>query len=191
MLLRVLNLLREAMTQDIPRVFRGFVEDDGTHVAGEQIKPVKLHLLKDSQPKRRKGTMSQAVFGILCEGLEVWAQLIEGAKAKDVFEQTSQMLIFSTGPWRFYTGIASMEYLYRLEYLGKNKHADSLGSQIICLQNFWEYLTEKLATKRGVRNDRLHLYLGEYVWRYNHIGLDFDEKERLLRFLLKRSLWSE
>jgi hypothetical protein len=194
MLLRVLTLLREAMSQDIPRIFKGIVEDDETHVAGEQRKPVKLHVLKDSKPKRRKGTISQAVFGILCRGFEVWADLIEGAKAKDfrieILKQTGQIPIPARHRRRFYTGIASMEFLYRLDYLGKNKHADSEVSQIICLESFWNYLEIKLPAKRGVREDHLHLYLGEYVWRYNHRGMDSEEQERRLRFLLRRYIWS-
>jgi len=194
MLLKVLTLLREAMTQDIPRVFKGIVKDDETHVAGAQKCSVKLHVLKDSKSKRQKGTISKAVFGILCRGLEVRAQLFEGAKAKDfrleILKQTRQIPIPSGDRWRFYTGIASMEYLYRLDYLGKNRHADSEVSQKICLEGFWKYLRRKLPAKRGVRKDRLHLYLGEYVWRYNHRGMDSEEQERRLRFLLRRCIWS-
>jgi len=36
------------------------------------------------------------------------------------------------------------------------------------LEGFWGYLKRKLAAKGGIRRDTLFLYLGEYVWRYNH-----------------------
>ena len=194
MLLKVLTLLREAMTQDIPNVFKGIVGDDETYVAGERHYSVDLHPLIVSKPKRRKGAMSQAVFGILCRKGEVWAKFIEGAEAKDswleILKQTRHIQIPPAGLSRFYSGIASMEYLYHLDYRGKNGHADVPRIQIFCLKDFWEYLTEKLPTKRGVRKDRLHLYLGEYVWRYNHIGMSPEEQQWRLRFLLRRCIRS-
>ena len=51
---------------------------------------------------------------------------------------------------------------------------------------FWEtadkgfrgYLKRKLSAKGGIRKERLSLYLGEYVWRYNHRNLIFKEQDK-------------
>jgi hypothetical protein len=39
-----------------------------------------------------------------------------------------------------------------------------------------EEFKRKLAAKGGIRQSRLHLYLGEYVWRYNQRHLNLKEQ---------------
>jgi transposase-like protein len=48
------------------------------------------------------------------------------------------------------------------------------------LEGFWGYLKRKLSAKGGIRRERLPIYLGEYVWRYNHKNLSLKEQENLL-----------
>jgi len=52
-------------------------------------------------------------------------------------------------------------------------------------------LKRKLAAKGGIRQQRLPLYLGEYVWRYNHRNQNFKEQEKRLFMLLNQHLRSE
>jgi len=54
------------------------------------------------------------------------------------------------------------------------------GNHINGLEGLWGYLKRKLAAKGGTRKERLHLYLGEYVWRYNYRKLNFKEQENKL-----------
>jgi len=48
------------------------------------------------------------------------------------------------------------------------------------------YLKRKLAVKGGIIRERLSIYLGEYVWRYNHRNLSLKEQENLLFKLIIR-----
>ena len=66
MLLKVLTLLRMAMTRDVPEVFEGTVEVDETYLGGQWKN--KRHSVKHANKgsKRGRGTSKQAVFGILC-----------------------------------------------------------------------------------------------------------------------------
>ena len=52
------------------------------------------------------------------------------------------------------------------------------------MEGFWGYLKRKLAAKGGIRKEKLPLYLGEYVWRYNHRKLKLEEQEKLLSNLV-------
>jgi len=70
--------------------------------------------------------------------------------------------------WRTYTGIASRGFVHRLVNHGENRYSDGKGNHINGLERHWGYLKRKLASEGGVRREKLPLYLGEYVWRYNH-----------------------
>jgi len=69
--------------------------------------------------------------------------------------------------YRSYTGLATAGYVHRTvehkikEYVRGKNHINGL-------EGFWGYLKRKLASKGGVRRIYLPLFLGEYVWRYNH-----------------------
>jgi len=62
----------------------------------------------------------------------------------------------------------------------KNEYSDGRGNHINGLEGFWGYLKRKLKAKGGIRRSRLPIYLGEYVWRYNHRTLNLKEQENLL-----------
>jgi len=52
-------------------------------------------------------------------------------------------------------------------FLKKNGSSPDLGNQINGLEGFWGYLKRKLLAKGGIRREKVPLFLGEYVWRYN------------------------
>jgi transposase-like protein len=52
------------------------------------------------------------------------------------------------------------------------------------LEGFWGYLKRKLSSKGGIRRERLPLYLGEYVWRYNYRKLSLKEQKSRLFTLI-------
>jgi hypothetical protein len=59
-----------------------------------------------------------------------------------------------------------------------------MGNHINGLEGFWGYLKRKLASKGGIRREKLPLYLGEYVWRYNHRKeSDMMKVRRILKML--------
>jgi len=51
-------------------------------------------------------------------------------------------------------------------------------------KGFWGYLKRKLASKGRIRREKLPLYLGEYVRRYNHRKVsDIMKIRRILKLL--------
>jgi len=193
LLLRILTLLRVAMTQDVPNVFEGTVEVDETYLGG-QWKNKRLSS-KRSHPKakRGRGTNKQAVFGILCRNGKVWAELIDNAEAKQlqprILKQVKKGSVVFSDTWRGYTGIAAKGYVHRLVKHSKDNFVTN-GNHINGLEGFWGYLKRKLAAKGGIRQYRLHLYLGEYVWRYNHRHLNLKEQKNHLMKLLNKYIRS-
>lgn len=62
------------MASDIPPVFEGTVEIDETYLGGAWKNKRKSDRGKGA--KRGRGTSKQAVFGILCRGGQVWADVV-------------------------------------------------------------------------------------------------------------------
>ena len=187
MLLKILSLLRFAITQDVPNLFEGTVEVDETCLGG-QWKNKRLSVMRNHpKAKRGRGTNKQAVFGILCRNGKVWADLIDSPEAKQlqprILKQVKQGSVICSDTWRGYTGIAAKGYVHRLVKHSNDTYVSN-GNHINGLEGFWGYLKRKLAAKGGIRHSRLHLYLGEYVWRYNHRQLNLKEQENYLINLL-------
>lgn len=183
-LLKTLTLLRIAMTKDVPDVFEGIVEVDETYIGG-QWKNKRLEIkAKSMQSKRGRGTTKQPVFGILCRSGKVFAELIDVAEAETlqpiIEKQVKKGSTICSDTWRGYTGIALKGYVHRTVNHGKSEYSDKRGNHINGLEGFWGYLKRKLSAKGGIRKEKLHLYLGEYVWRYNHRKLNFKEQENTL-----------
>jgi len=189
MLLKILTLVRVAMTQDLPEVFEGIVEVDETYLGG-QWKNKRLSVKRNlPKAKRGRGTNKQAVFGILCRNGKVWADLIDGVEAKQlqprILKQVKKGSTVFSDTWRGYTGIAAKGYVHRLVKHNRDNYVTN-GNHINGLEGFWGYLKRKLAAKGGIRQSRFHLYLGEYVWRYNYRHLNLKEQEKCLIKLLKK-----
>jgi len=189
-LLKILTLLRIEMTKDVPDVFSGIVEVDETYLGG-QWKNKRLSVKKrQKQSKKGKGTTKQPAFGILCRNGKVWAELVSGVEAEDlqprIEKQIRKESTVCSDTWRGYTGIAAKGYVHRLVKHNENEYSDKKGNHINGLEGFWGYLKRKLSAKGGIRKEKLHLYLGEYVWRYNHRKLSFKEQEKLLFKLLSK-----
>jgi len=189
-LLKVLTLLRAIMTKDVPVVFSGIVEVDETYLGGQmRNRRLKKRLgIKQKHQGKKKisgfGTVKQPVFGILCREGKVYAEIVPNIEARDlqplIEKQVKKGSTICSDTWRGYTGLAAKGYVHRLVEHSKNKYSDKRGGHINGLEGFWGYLKRKLAAKGGIRKQRLPIYLGEYVWRYNHRQLSFKEQENLL-----------
>lgn len=80
--------------------------------------------------------------------------------------------VICSDTWKGYTGIAARGYVHRLVEHGKGEYSDRKGS-----------LPQKVESEEG----RLHLYLAEYVWRYNNRKLSNEQKvKRIIELLKKR-----
>ena len=192
-LLKILTLLRIEMTKDVPEVFSGIVEVDETYLGGQmknrRLKNrLKIKINGKRYSSRGFGTIKQPVFGILCRNGKVWARVIDKIEAKDlqplIEKQVKKGSIICSDTWRGYTGIATKGYVHRTVKHREGEYSNKEGNHINGLEGFWGYLKRKLAAKGGIRRKRLSLYLGEYVWRYNHRKLSLKERENLLFTLL-------
>ena len=190
LILRALLILRELILQDVPKAFKGIVEADETYLGG-QMKNRRLSVKKKLGKMRRGfGTIKQPVFGILCRSGQVWAELIDGIEAIDlqplIQKKVKRGSTVCTDTWRGYTGIAAKGYVHRLVKHSEGEYSDKNGNHINGLEGFWGYLKRKLAAKGGIRKSRLYLYLGEYVWRYNHRKLNVKEQVKYLLNLVAK-----
>ncbi len=54
------------------------------------------------------------------------------------------------------------------------------------LEGFLGYLKRQLASRGGIRKERLPLYLAEYVWRYNNRDLTIEKQiDKLLNLVIE------
>lgn len=184
--LRALLLVRQAMARDIPPVFSGVVEIDETYVGGTWRNK---RLVERAQgTKRGRGTTKQAVFGVLCRGGQVWAEVVPNVEARTLLPLLHQHVrtgsVVCSDTFTSYTGVAARGYVHRLVDHSQT-FSDRRGSHINGLEGFWGYLKRRLAAKGGIRRERLPLYLAEYVWRYNHRHLPVPKQAQNLLKLLQ------
>ena len=180
--LRALTYVRMAFQKDIPEVFSGTVEADETYLGGQWKN--KRHSAKSGGTKRGRGTSKTPVFGILCRGGKVWAQVVPDVEAKTLMPLISRRVkagsIVCSDTWKSYTGVAAKGYVHRLVKHHKGEYSDGKGNHINGLEGFWGYLKRRLAAKGGIRKERLPLYLAEYVWRYNHRNDNIENQKKLI-----------
>lgn len=184
--LRALLIVRQVMSKDIPNVFSGTVEVDETYIGGQWKN--KRRSQKKTQAKRGRGTLKTPVFGILCRDGKVWAEIVSDVEAKTLMplicRQVKPGSVICSDTWKSYTGIAAKGYIHRLVEHSRGEYSDKKGNHINGLEGFWGYLKRKLTAKGGIRKERLFLYLGEYVWRYNNRRLSNKQKlDKLLGLL--------
>jgi len=186
--LRALRVLRQGLCREIPPVFRGTVEVDETYVGGAWRN--KRRARRAPGTKRGRGTSKTPVFGILCRGGQVWAQVVPDVTARTLLPLLRRRVmpgaIVCSDTWGSYTGVAARGYVHRLVHHGQGEFSDGHGVHINGLEGFWGYLKRRLAAKGGIRRERLPLYLAEYVWRYNHRQLSGSQQVSQLLMLLQK-----
>ena len=189
-IIRALTYIRFVMVKDVPKIFSGIVEVDETYLGGQWKNKRKSVRAKGT--KRGRGTSKQPVFGIYARKGIVWAEIVDDVEAKTlqplIRKKVKKGSTINSDTWKGYTGIASHGYVHRLIAHGKGEYSDCKGTHINGLEGFWGYLKRKLAAKGGIRRERLSLYLGEYVWRYNHRSLSQKLKIQRLFKLLKEGI---
>lgn len=187
--LKSLKLIRQLMAKNIPEVFEGIVEVDETYLGGSWKN--KRKKIKATQPKskRGRGTTKQPVFGILCRSGKVYAELVDNTQAKDLIPIITKRVRpgskICSDTYRSYTGLASMGYVHRTVNHGEHEYAKG-KNHINGLEGFWGYLKRQLASRGGIRKERIPLYLAEYVWRYNNRKLTINKQvAKLLNLVAK------
>lgn len=185
-IIRALSKVREAFVKDVPEVFSGTIEVDETYIGGQWKN--KRRSQKSVEVKRGRGCLKTPVFGILCRGGKVWAKVVPDVEARTLMPLISRRVkrgsTVCSDTWKSYTGIAAKGYVHRLVEHGKGEYTNQQGNHINGLEGFWGYLKRKLASKGGIRKERLPLYLAEYVWRYNHRHLTVKQQANNILHLL-------
>lgn len=185
--LGALTLVREAMIRDIPPIFEGTVEVDETYLGGAWKN--KRKSVRARGAKRGRGTSKQAVFGILCRGGKVWAEIVPDVGADTLLplirKRVKKGATVCSDTFRSYTGVAARGYVHRMVRHDKQVYSDNKGNHINGLEGFWGYLKRMLTAKGGIREERLPYYLAEYVWRYNNRDLTDMEKIRSMLSLVE------
>lgn len=183
--LRALTCLRRAVRLEPPEVFAGTIEVDETYVGGQRRNQRKAQRAVPS--KHGRGTTKTPVFGILCREGKVWAEVVPNIQAETLLPLiTRQVRAGSTvcsDTLVSYTGVAAKGYVHRLV----DHHAtysDGRGTHINGLEGFWGYLKRSLASRGGIRREKLPLFLGEFVWRYNHRKQPISKRRSELMKLL-------
>jgi transposase len=189
--LRALRVARKTMADDTVEMFKGTVEVDETYLGGQWKN--KRHNYRKIGSKRGRGTSKTPVFGILCRGGKVWAQIVADTKAKTLLAliegQVEKGSTICSDTWKAYTGIAYRGYVHRMVKHGEGEYSNSQGNHINGLEGFWGILKRQLAAKGGIRRERLPLYLAEYVWKFNHRKWSSKLKEnRLLQLLENQAI---
>ena len=114
--LRALLLVRQAIVRDVPPLFSGLVEVDETYVGGSWRN--KRRGERAQGTKRGRGTTKQAVFGILCRGGQVWAEVVPNVEAKTLLPLLRQRVttgsVVCSDTFTSYTGVAANGYIHRL-----------------------------------------------------------------------------
>ena len=119
------------------------------------------------------------VIGIVYKEGKFSAEIAQGVKAKDLKSSLKNKIPVPLNLQK-YSGVAFKGCFHRLYPENKKER------RISALEGFWGYLKRKLTGKGGIRKERLHLYLGEYSWRYNHRKLSLKEQEKRLHSLLSQ-----
>src|SRR5215469_13862101 len=117
--LRALTVVRVGMQREVPAVFQGTVEIDEPYVGGfwrNRRSPQRAR-----GRKRGRGTSKTPVFGILCRGGQVWAQVVPDLAARTLYPLIRR-------------------------HVRRGSIVCSDG-----LEGFWGYLKRRLAAKGGIR----------------------------------------
>ena len=188
-ILKALNLVRKAMILDVPEVFSGVVEVDETYLGGQWKYKRKSVKRKQARSKRGLGTTKQPVFGILTREGKVWATIVLDTEARDLVpiieKRVEKGSRVNSDTWRAYTGLATRGYVHRTVEHRREEYARGTN-HINGLEGFFGYLKRQLASRGGIRRERLPYYLAEYVWRYNHRDLPVEKQtQRLLNLVAK------
>ena len=187
--LKALNMVRKAMAIDVPEIFSGVIEVDETYLGGQWKNKRKSVKKKQTQSKRGLGTTKQPVFEILTREGKVWATIVSDTEAEDLIPIIEKRIKkgsrINSDTWRAYTGLATRGYVHRTVEHAKQEYARG-KNHINGLEGFFGYLKRQLASRGGIRRERLPFYLAEYVWRYNHRDLPVEKQiQRLLNLVAK------
>ncbi len=174
------------MTEDRVGPFNGIVEIDETFIGGQwRNKPWRI---RRKGTKRGHGTSKQAVFGMLSRDTgQVIAFPIPNLRSETLLAALRANL--ASGAHVYTDGWSGYSHVVDSFVHEKTDHRSGiyvLGTvHTNGIESFWGYLKRRLKITGGIRVERLPLFLGEEIWRFNNRKLTLDEKaERLYQLLV-------
>ena len=176
---RVVQRLRDAMARNHQPLFYGPVELDETYIGGQR-KNKRLHIRR-IQAKRGHGTDKLAIMGIFDRNSGmVYVEVIPKLDLQRIFEIIRSRVprgsrLYTDG-FKMYRSFAHRGYLHSYvdhdggEYVRGDVHTNNI-------EGFWGILKRKMSCIGGMRRNRLHTFVAEIVWRFNHRKLPLVEQE--------------
>jgi transposase-like protein len=187
---KMAHYLRVIMTADAPPPFRGIVEMDETYIGGQR-KNKKLHIRR-IKGKRGHGTEKLPIVGLFSrESGQVYVELQSRKLDVSILfaiieRQMSKEGRLYTDGMKMYRGITERAFHHEYvdhdggEYVRGDIHTNNI-------EGFWGILKRKMGCIGGMRKDRLHLFVGEIVWKFNHRKQSLKDRERaLIELVLRR-----
>lgn len=183
--------IRTVMTEDIPTHLCGVCEADETYVGGSW-KNKAVHIRRQGT-KRGRGTSKQPIFGIIQrngkESSKVRVWLTPDTKNKTLMPHITRTVergstIYTDGR-KGYRQLPRYGYRHDWvdhdagEYVRGDVHTQNIDG-------YWGQLKTHLDSIGGIRKHRLHLFIGEHVWRFNNRHLTRKEQVKKIYLLLTR-----
>lgn len=187
---RMLEYVRDRMAEHRLEVFQGPVEMDETYIGGQR-KNKKLHIRKIAG-KKGHGTDKLPIVGLFCRSS---GQVLVDVEPKKldvhfIFDLIGKHVMSGaeiyTDGFKMYRGLPKRGY--------RHQFVDHDGGELVRgevhtnnIEGFWGILKRRLGCIGGMRRARLHLFVAEIVWIFNHRHLSLKERERaLLRLVLRQ-----
>lgn len=179
---RIVQHLRAVMAKASLPLFYGPVELDETYIGGQR-KNKRLHIRR-IQAKRGHGTDKLAIMGIFDRNSgKVYVEVIPKLDLRRIFEivraRVPRGARLYTDGFKMYRSFTHQGYRHSYvdhdggEYVRGDVHTNNI-------EGFWGILKRKMSCIGGMRRNRLHTFVAEIVWRFNHRELSLAEQENTL-----------
>lgn len=180
--------IRTVMIKDVPNHLSGICEADETYVGGAW-KNKNIHIRRQGT-KRGRGTSKQAIFGVIQRNpaqVRVW--LVRNTRNYSLLPHVWRTVCI--GSTIYTDGRKGYRLLPRYGYL--HDWVDHEAGEYVrgvvhtqTIDGYWGLLKTHLDSIGGIRKERLHLFIGEHVWRYNFRHLTRQEQVKRIYPLLTR-----
>lgn len=180
---KMAHRLRLVMAAEVPETFSGDTEMDEAYIGGQR-KNKRLHIRR-IQGKRGHGTDKLPIVGLFSREKGKVLVMVEPKKLDVRFifgmieERVAKGSRILTDGFKMYRGIPAIGYVHEFvdhaggEYVRGDVHTNNM-------EGFWGIMKRKLGCVGGMRRDRLHLFVAEIVWKFNHRSETLAERERAL-----------
>jgi len=173
--------IRVRMESNLPKPFEGPVEMDETYIGGQR-KNKRLHIRR-IKAKRGHGTDKLPIMGIFDRKTgQAYVKVMEKKLSmRCIIDILHERVIPGS---KLYTDAFKM---YRMlpKYGYTHEYVDHLQGEYVRgkihtnnIEGFWGILKRKLSCIGGMRRDRLHLFVAEIVWKFNHRNHTLEEQEK-------------